>query len=147
MSKETVTRQRSWQGTELTTSVESGAGDEGGTEITTRRLDSLKGHEMKLTPVGPAVASMSTEWIGVVEETALDEALLTTDAGRALAPYLGVCPTCLGWHAEGDDLEALDDVCPTCGQASVEWSLSCQIDDVLRKLNGMQALEQAVEQL
>lgn len=102
---------------------------------------------MKVSPIGPAVASMSSEWIGVVEEAALDEALLTTDAGRALAPYLGVCPTCLGWHAEGDDLDTLDDVCPTCGQVSVEWSLSCQIDDVLRKLNGMQALEQALAQL
>ncbi|HYO85684.1 MAG TPA: hypothetical protein VES01_04410 [Dermatophilaceae bacterium] len=69
----------------------------------------------------------------------------TTDA---LACYLGVCPTCLGWHDDSDDvLPRSTAVCPTCGESSVEWALSCEIDTRLRQMRGMEALDRAIQQL
>lgn len=66
----------------------------------------------------------------------------------ALACYLGVCPTCLSWHDDSDDvLPQSSAVCPTCGESSVEWALSCEIDTLLRQMRGMEALDRALQQL
>lgn len=74
--------------------------------------------------------------------------LAAPEATDGLAGYLGVCPTCLGWHDEQDEpLPDSAEVCPTCGEASVEWQLSCEIDTLLREMRGLEALDVAIRAL
>jgi hypothetical protein len=57
------------------------------------------------------------------------------------------CQTCLtygGPSLQGDPPENDLATCPTCGVASVEWTLVTQIDALLRTLNGLDALDAAI---
>jgi hypothetical protein len=96
---------------------------------------------------GAAVAGACVGWAAIAEDSAIEASMNLAEAGQALAPYLGVCPTCLGWRADGDEVDASCDACPTCGERSVEWSLSCEIDALLREMNALEALDRAVCEL
>lgn len=65
-----------------------------------------------------------------------------------LRGYLGMCPTCFANPMQVVD-EYTDSVvpaiCPTCGHASVEYGMVIEMDAILARLNGLDALAAAVE--
>lgn len=71
---------------------------------------------------------------------ALDvQALGSVSNGHSLSAYLEMCPTCSAGPAIDDEYttSVLPTLCPTCGQASVEYGMITAMDAILTTLNGL----------
>lgn len=68
----------------------------------------------------------------------------------ALSAHLGTCPTCVGGPVQivdEYDASVAPALCPTCGQTSVEYGMILEMDAILARLNGLDALDRALERI
>ncbi len=69
---------------------------------------------------------------------------------HTLAGHLGTCPTCLASPATVVDeytASVAEATCPTCGHTSVEYGMVVEMDAILARLNGLDALAAALDAL
>lgn len=82
---------------------------------------------------------------------ARDAAAQARQSVAAHSPLHGVetCPTCLSYGGEplpGDPPADELATCPTCGVASVEWTLATQIDETVDHLGGFDHLLRVLDE-
>ncbi len=67
-----------------------------------------------------------------------------------LRGYLGMCPTCAAGPVQVQDeytASVAPAMCPTCGETSVEYGMIVEMDTLLRGMNGLDALDVALDAL